>query len=66
MPQLEFEPTIPVFEREKTDHAFRPRGHCHRPLPIQSKEYLTSVETLDSALLVTKVLATAQFKPCIL
>jgi hypothetical protein len=25
---VEFEPTIPVFERAKTFHCLRPRGHC--------------------------------------
>jgi hypothetical protein len=30
MPQMGFEPTIPVLERAKRVHALRPRGHCDR------------------------------------
>jgi hypothetical protein len=30
MPLAGFEPTIPVFKRAETFHAFRPRGHCGR------------------------------------
>jgi hypothetical protein len=30
MPRVTFEPTIPVFERANTVHAFRQRGHCDR------------------------------------
>jgi hypothetical protein len=30
MPQVVFEPTIPVLKRAKTVHAFDPRGHCGR------------------------------------
>jgi hypothetical protein len=30
IPGMGFEPTTLVFERSKTVHAFRPRGHCDR------------------------------------
>jgi hypothetical protein len=30
MPRVRFEPTIPVFERAKTVHVLRLRGHCNR------------------------------------
>jgi hypothetical protein len=39
MPQVGFEPTIPVFERAKTVHVFvRPRGHCDRPSTLYKTE----------------------------
>jgi hypothetical protein len=31
MPQVEFEPTIPVSERAKPVHALEPIGKCDRP-----------------------------------
>jgi hypothetical protein len=49
MPGMGFEPTIPVFERAKTVHAFRPRGRCDRLASERAK----TVHALDRAATVT-------------
>jgi hypothetical protein len=37
MPQVRFEPSIPVFERAKDGSCLGPRGHCERLVNMVTK-----------------------------
>jgi hypothetical protein len=60
MPQVWFEPTIPVFERAKTSSCPRPRGHCGYNRVWQAK-WFTSVRLLTSILSFSGILTIIGF-----
>jgi hypothetical protein len=49
MPWVRFEPRIPGFERAKTFHGHRPRGHCDRPVcRSMCKQNVTGPDAAES------------------